>query len=150
MSNWWANKLGGGTPAAPPQPYQQTNGQQIIRPQQHVEQPQITDDYLIQLHKNGQITDAQLLMERTALHGGNRKNGAARFDTGHCPECGSDLYFSRSTASAAGGSAGGRILNTSTGQRVEAAPLCMSCGYRGGIFPQQTGELYDAPQFEEE
>lgn len=147
MSNWWANKLGGGGTAAPAAPapvqrYDQSPAQRVLQPQPDV--GQVTDDHLIELHKQGLLTDTQLMLERTKLHGGNRRNGAARFDTENCPECGDTRYFSRSTASGAGSAAGGRILNTTTGETVTAAPICFACGYRGGVIPQQTGELYDS------
>lgn len=151
MSNWWAEKLAavrGPTPQpqAPPvyrqitSPHQQPYVQPQMAPQVPVDGAQKLD--------NVSFTDALALAEQGVLVSRGDPRGAAKFDTDHCPECGSNNFFKRSNASGRGASAGGRVLNTSTGQMVHAAPLCMDCGFRGGVIPMQTGELYDAPPAE--
>ena len=64
----------------------------------------------------------------SVLERGNQKNGAAKHEREHCPECGDARYFTREHRKL-------RKLNTNTGQMVPPAPICEACGYNG-MFEQ--------------
>lgn len=144
MSNWWANKIGSQTtqqPAQQPQGYVQ---QQVVQPQPHVGHQALPGQQKLD---NVSFTDALAMAQSGGIVSqGDPRGIKMHGETDHCPMCGSNNFFHRSSMSGRGGSAGGRVMNTNTGQLVSAAPLCMDCGFRGGVIPQQTGELYDAPQ----
>jgi hypothetical protein len=141
VGSWWSQKLNGGTaapqaPATAPQTYVQ---RQVTQPQPQVGQQVVSGQQKLD---NVSFTEALALAEQGVIITQGDPRGAARFEKDSCPECGSASYFSRTQASGSGSAAGGRVMNTQTGLTATAAPICFDCGYRGGIYPQQTGEIY--------
>lgn len=103
-TSWWSRKLGGSDdphandrpPRPPVQPWDRP------RPS-YPDPPKVSPD---------NVFDAAL-----QWHGGD-----ARVETGHCPQCGSGLYFSRGNASP--------VVTPNGMARVPGR--CYSCGYTDG------------------
>lgn len=106
MSDWWTRKLSGNPSSPPP----------ANRPPDRV-LPRLPE----QTPKNApqiQVNADNFAEASTHWTGGE----ATRTETGNCPNCGSDLYFSRSN--------GGAVYS----ERGQAAPAprCYACGFTPG------------------
>lgn len=120
-ADWWARKLAQtqGAPPPPQQPrqpsYPQTGQTPPPAPLPPLQQQEIvvTKDNIVEA-------------------AGQWKGGAAtRTETQHCPDCGSNNYFSNSSSGA-----GSRVY-TQNGV-ASVAPRCFECGYTTA-FGKQTG-----------
>lgn len=104
MSNtWWTRKLAGDQPSAPPSTLPPTSPKP---PARVAPAPRPAQQNMPDVH----VTDQNFAEAATLWQGGE----AARTETQNCPNCGSNLYFSRSNAGTA------------------AAPRCYACGYTQG------------------
>lgn len=116
--DWYARKLGGQQP-------QQRQQQQYQTPYQH---PRHQPGYVEPGQPPASWTQPPQEDEGLTLHNFVHKMGqwrggqAHRTDKQPCPECGSDLFFSRGNANSRNGA---------------PAPHCFSCGYSGGLIPTQ-------------
>lgn len=124
-SDWWAKKLGGGAPARTYNPpagpsYPQTPQRAYIPP-------------MPQASPNVQVTKDNLMEAAGQWQGGK----ATKTETGRCPDCGGDKYFSMSNGESLGG-AGARIA-TERGM-ASTSPRCFECGY-SLARPKQTGSM---------
>ena len=106
MSDWWAKKLGNQPPARQPLPPLAPPAPPAPRWQPETPQPP------------AQITDENALDAAFTWKGGE----GTRTETTPCPQCGSDLYFSRANS-------GGMV--TPRGMAAPA-PRCYSCGFTPG------------------
>lgn len=125
---WWDRRLGGGAsvpshptsyPQAPQAPVQAPQRQPIQNPYRNFgEEPEVSGGPSIG------IGEAVAMGDNYRPKAGKAK--ALR--EGHCPECGSNNYFSRANGILRG---------------PPPAPLCEDCGHNGGLF-EQTGYALNA------
>jgi hypothetical protein len=104
MSDWWAKRLN-----VQPQPDQATTNYQPPQQQRPIYQPQ-------------QPQAPTTIMEGVAAWQG----GEGKAEVGNCPQCGSDLYFSRRNAGSTYGPGG----------MATTAPRCFACGFTQGRMAQ--------------
>lgn len=108
-SSWWAKKLGSAVSTTPPPP--------ATRPLDPVRLPQVPQ-HNEQTAQNVQVTGENFAQTSTMWRGGD----ATRNETSICPNCGSDLFFSRSNA--------GTVV--SQNGMASPTPRCYACGFAPG------------------
>lgn len=107
--------------ALPPQPQQQApQGQQAVEQARYDQQvgQELTGEQLAALKRAGAISFSDGVKAAMGSWGGNKKNGAARFEQTTCPECGGSNFFTRHN-----------LRDRRSGSAP--APMCMECGYNG-------------------
>ena len=111
MSDWWSRKIGN-QPSPPPRTppsTMPTSPNNIRFPQVQQPAPQHQTQPQVPANENGEISMGDAIR---SWRGGE----AARRETHDCPECGSNLVFSRSKGMINGHS---------------PAPRCYACGWNG-------------------
>lgn len=106
-SSWWSKKLGTDQPATPPP---------ATRPPDPVRLPPVPQ-HNSQTVQNVQVTGENFASTSSMWQGGD----ATRTETSNCPNCGSDLYFSRTNAA----------MITQSGS-ASPTPRCYACGFAPG------------------
>lgn len=118
--DWYARKLGGGQPQ---QRQQVPEYQPRQRPEPLGSRPGQPPASWTQPPQPPQEEEEGLTLHNFVHKMGQWRGGVAhRTDKQPCPECGSDLFFSRGNAISRNGA---------------PAPHCFSCGYSGGLIPTQ-------------
>jgi len=124
---WWERALGGavGRPAAPAPPSVTTNGypQKAVRWQPEYPPTGPRQEVTEMTQPGG---DADDNWRRVNRQGYIEKAPASLGTSGRCPHCNGGSFFRRK------GPMG-----------IEAAPLCVDCGYNGDLF-EQSGTLLNA------
>lgn len=112
MSNadWYARRLG------QPAPQQRGSTPPAAPPAQRYQAPAAP-------RPDVQVTAANVAEAAALWQGGE----GIRTETENCPQCGSDLYFSRANGTGEAGGSGGRVY-TQAGIATVAA-RCFSCGF---------------------
>jgi len=129
MSDWWARQLGGLVPThAPPQERSAPPGTPVY-PQKAVRwqpayPPTGPRQEVAEWDQSG--SDADDSWHRVRRQGYVEKAPTSVGTSGRCPSCNGSSFFRRK------GPLG-----------VEAAPLCVDCGYNGDLF-EQSGKLLNS------
>lgn len=105
-------------PGAVPPQHQQQAPQGYQQAPQGQQAAELTGEQLAAMKKSGVISFSDGVKAAMGTWHGNRKNGAARYETNNCPECGGSNYFTREN-----------LRDKRSG--TAPAPMCMECGYNG-------------------
>jgi len=136
-ADWFRARLQGWQPQQqqpqyPAQQYPQQQYAQQAPPQQYYDEEQQRSSYgsqALAAIKSGSAG----LRAITVLFRGSDK--VRRLENENCPECGDPRYFNRTDPKMS-------KINAA-GQRCAPAPVCMACGYTGGMFEQSGSQPLD-------